>query len=140
MFKQQVKLAFLLSIRKMHSLLPSHRQLFLGNTICNVLYEFLMSLQCTCIYVDHINFFKSVGRSASKVCKPINVDQTGYFIASYGGIDSYNISRHYASPFECQLFHLFSASFWGKNVKINFGLTLTKFNLSYSRRMHFGCP
>ena len=57
------------------------------------------------MYLDHIDFFKSVGRSASKVHKPIKkelaVDQTGYFIASYGGIDSYNISRHYASPFEC---------------------------------------
>ena len=46
------------------------------------------------------------------MCKPIkkelDVDQTGYFIASYGGIDSYNILRQYAyaSPFECQLFHL----------------------------------
>ena len=138
MFKQQVKLAFLLSIRKMHSLLPSHRQLFLGNTICNVLYEFLMSLQCTCIQI--IQIFSSLqGRSASKVCKPIkkelDVDQTGYFIASYGGIDSYNILRQYAyaSPFECQLFHLAYG-------KINFCLTLTKFHLCYSCCIHFGCP
>jgi len=52
------------------------------------------------------------------VCKPIkkelDVDETGYFIASYGGIDSYNISRQHASPFEFQLFHLASTRFWEK--------------------------
>ena len=71
------------------------------------------------MYLENIDFFKSVGRSASKVyCKPIKkelgVDQTGYFIASYEGIDSYNISRQDASPFECQLFHLASTRFWEK--------------------------
>lgn len=135
MFKQQVKLVFFLSIRKMRSLLPSHKQLFLGNTICNALYEFLMSLPC--IPIQIIQIFSSLQADQQARCvnqskKNLMLIKQVISLPAMEALTVNNISRQHASPFEFQLFHLELPLGSGKNVKINFGLTLTKFHFSYS--------
>lgn len=134
MFKQQVKLAFLLSIRKTHSLLLSHRQLFLGNTIWNVVYEFLMSLQCTCIQI--IQIFSSL--QADQQARSVNLSKKNLMLTkqviSLPAMEALTVTT-----FQGDMPHHLNSNFFilsplgsGKNVKINFSLTLTKCHLSYS--------
>lgn len=117
MFKQQVKLVFFLSIRKMHSLLPSHKQLFLGNTICNALYKFLMSLPC--IRIQIIQIFSSLQADQQARCvnqskKNLMLTKQVISLPAMEALTVNNISRQHASPFEFQLFHLASTRFWEK--------------------------
>lgn len=99
------------------------------------------------MYLDHIVFFKSVGRSASKLCKPIkkelDVDQTGYFIASYGGNLHFGLT---VTTFQGNMpHHLNANSFallplvFGKKCENKFRLDTHKIPFVLFMLQHCGC-